>query len=62
MRLLAQTRNPYSLSWLWIPGSLVSLAPRNDRLRVFSLKHTQLLMSADQVFSISLTTGSGIGM
>ena len=30
MRLLAQTRNPYSQSWLWIPGSLVSLAPRND--------------------------------
>jgi hypothetical protein len=21
MRLLAQARNPYSLSWLWIPGS-----------------------------------------
>ena len=20
MRLLAQARNPYSLSWLWIPG------------------------------------------
>src|SRR6266404_5081894 len=32
MRLLAQARNPYSLSWLWIPGSLVSLAPRNDGL------------------------------
>ena len=30
MRRLAQARNPYSLSWLWIPGSLVSLAPRND--------------------------------
>jgi len=27
----AQTRNPYSRWWLWIPGSLVSLAPRNDR-------------------------------
>src|SRR5260221_4557425 len=26
----AQARNPYSRSWLWIPGSLVSLAPRND--------------------------------
>src|ERR1700737_3373426 len=32
MRLLAQARNPYSRSWLWIPGSLVSLAPRNDTL------------------------------
>src|SRR5216684_6872757 len=30
MRHLAQARNPYSLSWLWIPCSLVSLAPRND--------------------------------
>src|SRR5665213_61875 len=28
MRLLAQARNPYSLSWLWIPGS--RFAPRND--------------------------------
>jgi len=27
MRHLAQARNPYSRSWLWIPGSLVSLAP-----------------------------------
>jgi hypothetical protein len=38
----AQARNPYSLSWLWIPGSLAEpvigpakgrtrwLAPRND--------------------------------
>src|SRR6266404_7535449 len=30
MRHLAQARNPYSRSWLWIPGSLVLLAPRND--------------------------------
>jgi alkylation response protein AidB-like acyl-CoA dehydrogenase len=30
MRLFAQARNPYSLSWLWIPGSLALLAPRND--------------------------------
>src|SRR5882724_5420018 len=30
MRRLAQARNPYSRSWLWIPGSLVSLAPRHD--------------------------------
>src|SRR5258708_26847565 len=30
MRRLAQARNPHSRSWLWIPGSLVSLARRND--------------------------------
>jgi phenylacetate-CoA ligase len=30
MRLLAQARNPYSRWWLWIPGSLASLPPRND--------------------------------
>src|SRR5665647_1921946 len=30
MRHLARARNPYSRWWLWIPGSLVSLAPRND--------------------------------
>src|ERR1700710_1178875 len=29
MRLGAQARNPYSRWWLWIPGSLVSLAPRH---------------------------------
>ena len=28
----AQARNPYSRSWLWVPGSLASLAPRNDGL------------------------------
>src|SRR6201746_2372821 len=32
MRLLAQARNPYSRSWLWIPGSLALLAPRNDEV------------------------------
>src|SRR5258708_1810852 len=30
--LRRRARNPYSRSWLWIPGSLVSLAPRNDRV------------------------------
>src|ERR1019366_3149446 len=30
MCLLAQARNPFSRSWLWIPGSIASLAPRND--------------------------------
>src|ERR1700682_4213444 len=30
MRHLVQAPHPYSRSWLWIPGSLVSLAPRND--------------------------------
>src|SRR6266403_3333234 len=30
MRLSAQARNPYSRSWLWIPGSLATLPPRND--------------------------------
>jgi len=46
MRLLAQARNPYSLPWLWIPGSLAQrkidarinfaarLTPRNDGLKV----------------------------
>src|SRR2546430_1471257 len=29
MRRQAQPRNPYSRWWLWIPGSLVALAPRN---------------------------------
>ena len=29
----AQARNPYSRSWLWIPGSLASLAPRNDEAK-----------------------------
>src|SRR6267142_7088447 len=32
MRHLAQARNPYSLSGLWIPGSFASLTPRNDGL------------------------------
>src|SRR5215217_2280609 len=27
MRHLAQSRNPYSRLWLWIPGSFASLAP-----------------------------------
>jgi hypothetical protein len=31
---LAQARNPYFLSWLWIPGSLAALAPRNDVMLV----------------------------
>src|SRR6476661_5123522 len=30
---LAQARNPYSRSRLWISGSLVSLAPRNDEIK-----------------------------
>src|SRR6266403_1928515 len=34
MRHLAQARNPYSRSWLWIPGSRKS-APRNDDQEVF---------------------------
>src|SRR5882724_9302398 len=29
LRHLAQARNPYSRSWLWIPGSLALLAPRS---------------------------------
>src|ERR1700682_5724961 len=32
--LRRQAWNPYSLSWLWIPGSLAALAPRNDGLKV----------------------------
>src|SRR5258707_8921176 len=43
MRHLARARNPYSRSWLWIPGSLASLAPRNDELteHVHIKPHTQ---------------------
>ena len=41
MRLLAQARNPYSRRWLWIPGSLASLAPRNDGFN----KETQMTLS-----------------
>src|SRR6267143_4827487 len=40
MRHLAQARNPYSRSWLWIPGSLASLAPRNDG-NWFQTQHSQ---------------------
>src|SRR6266852_1464300 len=29
-----QARNPYSRSWLWIPGSLVSLAPSDVQLHI----------------------------
>src|ERR1700724_3638751 len=32
MRRLAQARNPYSRSWLWILGSLALLALRNDEV------------------------------
>src|SRR5258707_4365370 len=32
MRRLAQARNPYARSWLWIPDSLAMLAIRNDRV------------------------------
>src|SRR5258708_37507230 len=47
--LRRQARNPYSLSWLWIPGSLAQrkidarinfaarLTPRNDGLKVSSI-------------------------
>src|SRR5712691_6304232 len=31
---LAQARNPYSRPWLWIPGSLVSLAPSDVQLHI----------------------------
>jgi hypothetical protein len=48
MRLFAQARNPYSRSWLWIPGSLASLAPRNDRALVFSELPPQFGLGAMQ--------------
>src|SRR3982074_2765885 len=35
----AQARNPYSLQGLWIPGSLASLAPRNDGEKIYSPWH-----------------------
>src|ERR1700722_3787137 len=34
MRLLAQARNPYSRSWLWIPGSRLFRAPATRALQV----------------------------
>src|SRR5580704_19602233 len=42
MRLLAQARNPYSRSWLWIPGSRYR-APRNGGLPIASVdrRHRQ---------------------
>src|SRR6266853_394370 len=40
MRHLAQARNPYSRSWLWIQGSLASLAPQNDG-NWFQTQHSQ---------------------
>src|SRR5438552_16620895 len=50
MRLLAQARNPYSRSWLWIPGSLVSLTPRNDTGLVSSeLDRLGLVVLAERV-------------
>jgi hypothetical protein len=42
MRHLAQARNPYSLSWSWIPGSRKS-APRNDGL--ISIRDTSAICS-----------------
>ena len=36
---IARARNPYSRWWLWIPGSLVSLAPRNDGERAAQAQH-----------------------
>src|SRR4051794_34369286 len=41
MRLLAQARNPYSRWWLWIPGSLVLLALRNDGEKYIS-RHCEM--------------------
>src|ERR1700730_2393306 len=43
MRFLAQARNPYSLSWLWIPGSFASLTPRNDSEPQHPLRHNVAL-------------------
>src|ERR1700730_19204902 len=62
--------NPESipLGRLWIPASLVSFASPDVQLHIWNdgwsafLQRDQLLISADQVFSISLTTESGIGM
>src|SRR5216684_256642 len=44
----AQARNPYSLSWLWIPGSLASQSPRNDgaQIALSSLKIKALTVHA----------------
>ena len=52
---MAQARNPCFRWWLWIPGSLVSLAPRNDDLllvtarRAGHLKKRQSQKEKDQL-------------
>src|SRR6266481_603717 len=47
----AQARNPYSRWWLWIPGSLVSLAPRNDEshLRRDQIFHLHVVARFDDL-------------
>src|SRR5229473_1308602 len=44
-RALARARNPYSRSWLWIPGSLVSLAPRNDDFYFYECNLRRLVLA-----------------
>src|SRR6202040_3180275 len=51
MRHLAQARNPYSRSWLWIPGSRASLAPRNDKVA------TNMLATANPFDSKTILDG-----
>src|SRR5450432_3998094 len=53
MRHLAQARNPKSLSWLWIPGSLASLAPRNDEGGLMQTRLSKTLILPDGQISAS---------
>src|ERR1700687_806411 len=52
MRHLAQARNPYSRSWLWIPGSLVSLAPRNDEVSKPPRAHLDLFLGEKNLLGV----------
>src|SRR3954451_2176003 len=51
--LRRQARNPYSRWWLWIPGSLAVLAPRNDetglRRKLTMATHKLLLLPGDGI-------------
>ena len=53
MRRLAQARNPYPPSWLWIPGSRKS-APRNDEVNYLAAARTPV--NSGDIFRSVLAT------